>query len=517
MSDSKINVWHGTLGKSETFEGFHNTHYIYGFKPPILDKLNYCDLHSSKVKKLKSGDYENNVALIDIGWINAVVMEEKTWIPYYNNPDEEGYWVTELQNNEHIVHDLWAEDNPTGDEVLWNNPDIGDHEIPLRSKERIKNHIEKILGEQLFGLLKDKKIKLLINSCSEVSPKQLVEFILFIFDYIGIDRKCVSVLLNNSMDMTNPQITTMDFFLQEFSYDLAYILPFVYDSFPFDDKYFKFLEEYKKPKKYLCYNANLHGHRLFVLNWLFYNGLDKDGIVSAINRQENDRWELQTQIDMLFNFQETKYEGFDKFDKKYKQYNFTHDYISTLYDKLPINLDVDHKYLQLDDGSNIHNLLGKSYGDIPHELSELLGDIRNDRYIHTEHFTDTYFSLVTETTWESLGWGIGNLVRVTEKIYKAVALHPFIVIGNKHTLKYLHSVGFKTFPEMFDESYDEIDDPLDRMVFIMREVERLCKMDIEELHKIYVSVLPKIKHNQKILSSIDGGEMLYNKLRESIK
>ena len=70
---------------------------------------------------------------------------------------------------------------------------------------------------------------------------------------------------------------------------------------------------------------------------------------------------------------------------------------------------------------------------------------------------------------------------------------------------------------MFDESYDEIDDPLDRMVFIMREVERLCKMDIEELHKIYVSVLPKIKHNQKILSSIDGGEMLYNKLRESIK
>ena len=99
MSDSKINVWHGTLGKSETFEGFHNTHYIYGFKPPILDKLNYCDLHSSKVKKLKSGDYENNVALIDIGWINAVVMEEKTWIPYYNNPDEEGYWVTELQNN----------------------------------------------------------------------------------------------------------------------------------------------------------------------------------------------------------------------------------------------------------------------------------------------------------------------------------------------------------------------------------------------------------------------------------
>ena len=516
MSDSKINVWHGILGKSETFEGFHNTHYIYSWNPRMRESLIYCDIHSSKVKQLKSGDYKNNIVLVDIGWINAVVKKEKLWIGNNDNPPS-GYWVTELENNEHIVHDLWAEDSPTGDEVLWNNPDLGDHRIPLKSKEKIRNYIQKILGEQLFELLKDKKVKLLVNSCSEVSPRQLVEFVLFIFDYIEIDKKCVSVLLNNSMNMDNPQITTMDFFLQEFSYDLAHILPFVYDSFPFDDKYFKFLEEYKKPKKYLCYNANLHGHRLFVLNWLFHNGLDKDGIVSAINRGNANLYELKNQLHMLFYFQETKYDGFDGFDKKYEEYKFVHNYTSTLYDKLPINLDIDYEYLQLDEGSNITNQFSKVYGDIPHEISETFHSVRNDRYIHTEHFTDTYFSLVTETTWESIGWGIGNLVRVTEKIYKAIALHPFIVIGNKHTLKYLHSVGFETFPEMFDESYDEIDEPIDRMVFIMKEVERLCKMDIEKLHKIYVSVLPKIKHNQKILSNMDGEKMLYNKLRESIK
>ena len=89
-------------------------------------------------------------------------------------------------------------------------------------------------------------------------------------------------------------------------------------------------------------------------------------------------------------------------------------------------------------------------------------------------------------------------------------------MGNKNTLKYLKSIGFETFPEMFDESYDEIEDPVGRAVFIMKEVERLCSMDIEELHKIYVSVLPKIRHNQEVLMSFDGEQMLYEKLKENL-
>ena len=509
MLDNKINVWFGTLGKTKTFEGFHNTDYLYGFNPPIKDKLNYFNIHSSKVKHLEDGDYKNNIVLIDIGWVNAIPFEEKTWLPTYSESGAVGgEWVTELQHNQHIVKNLWAEDSPTGNEFVWDS-------IPLKSKERIKKQIESILGERLLQLMMENKVKLLVNSCSEVSSKQLIDFVIFIFDYIGVNKQCVSVLLNNSLDMDNPQIITMDYFLQEFSYDLKFILPYVYESFPFDDKYIEFLKNYKKPNKYLCYNANLHGHRIFVLNWLYHNKLDQHGLISAINRQKIDRWELQTQLDMLFNDRETRYGGFGEFDKEYQEYNFTHNYITELWDKLPINLDIDNEYLEVDDGTNIFNKFKEIYGEIPNNLSGKLSSIRNDRYIHTKHFTDTYFSIVTETTWESLGWEVGSVVRVTEKIYKAVALHPFIVVGNKHTLKYLHSVGFETFPELFDESYDEIDDPLDRMVFIMKEVERVCKLSMEELHKIYVSVLPKILHNQKLLLSIDGEKMLYSRLKKA--
>ena len=63
-------------------------------------------------------------------------------------------------------------------------------------------------------------------------------------------------------------------------------------------------------------------------------------------------------------------------------------------------------------------------------------------------------------------------------------------------------MGFQTFPEMFDESYDEISNNVERANFILDEVERVCNMDTEELHKIYVSLLPKIKHNHKLMKNI---------------
>ena len=71
-------------------------------------------------------------------------------------------------------------------------------------------------------------------------------------------------------------------------------------------------------------------------------------------------------------------------------------------------------------------------------------------------------------------------------------------MGCAYTLEYLRSRGFKTFPELFDESYDEIEDDYSRFMFIMNEVERVCNLPEEELHERYVSILPKIEHNQQI-------------------
>jgi hypothetical protein len=100
------------------------------------------------------------------------------------------------------------------------------------------------------------------------------------------------------------------------------------------------------------------------------------------------------------------------------------------------------------------------------------------------------------------------MLKITEKTYRALALHPVLIVGNMRTLSYLRSAGFKTFPEMFDESYDEIENDFERMKFVLEEFKRLCNMDKSELHKLYVKCLPAIKHNQKILLEVNATEML---------
>lgn len=105
---------------------------------------------------------------------------------------------------------------------------------------------------------------------------------------------------------------------------------------------------------------------------------------------------------------------------------------------------------------------------------------------------DSYFSVVTESGYE------GTLLYGTEKSSKALLqLQPFILISTTGHLRDLQDMGFETFPELFDESYDEIEDNFERLEFICNEIERVCSMDIDELHEIYVRIFPKLLKNRK--------------------
>lgn len=47
---------------------------------------------------------------------------------------------------------------------------------------------------------------------------------------------------------------------------------------------------------------------------------------------------------------------------------------------------------------------------------------------------------------------------LTEKTFKAMAWGmPFLFVGNQHSLQRIRDLGFRTFPEWFDESYDELE------------------------------------------------------------
>ena len=114
----------------------------------------------------------------------------------------------------------------------------------------------------------------------------------------------------------------------------------------------------------------------------------------------------------------------------------------------------------------------------------------------------TYFNLVTETHCET------DDLFITEKTLKALISQPFIVVGNYGILEYLKGNGFETYSEIFDESYDLIEDHNERVTFIINEVKRLCEMDTNELQKIYKSVLWKIEHNRNVIMNWKTDELL---------
>jgi hypothetical protein len=79
---------------------------------------------------------------------------------------------------------------------------------------------------------------------------------------------------------------------------------------------------------------------------------------------------------------------------------------------------------------------------------------------------DSLLYLVTETV------GHGRRLHLTEKTFKPICLRmPFIIAGTRGSLAYLRSYGFKTFGDLWDESYDdEINDDqrMEKIAWVLR-------------------------------------------------
>lgn len=120
----------------------------------------------------------------------------------------------------------------------------------------------------------------------------------------------------------------------------------------------------------------------------------------------------------------------------------------------------------------------------------------NYRYLSIpplEYYYDTFYELVTETE-------VGeNTLFLTEKILKPIALYqPFLLFGNPFSLKYLRSLGYETFPEMFDESYDEEKSLNKRFNMIIQQVLEFRNLSRAKKANRYRSVIHKLRHNKKL-------------------
>jgi hypothetical protein len=150
---------------------------------------------------------------------------------------------------------------------------------------------------------------------------------------------------------------------------------------------------------------------------------------------------------------------------------------------------------------------------LANDFANLSGDtLREGSYVNPDWIASTYFSIVTET---HVGTGPSQ---VTEKIYKLIfCCHPFIVYGPQYHLETLHRYGFKTFPEMFDESYDSMTESFEKYNFISNQIKFYTtdegKKKLERLLPILRSTLEYNRNHLLSLSSDD----VWNSLEDLYK
>jgi hypothetical protein len=214
-----------------------------------------------------------------------------------------------------------------------------------------------------------------------------------------------------------------------------------------------------KPKKFLSMNGCPRTPRRLIVSWLLKNGLLKESFYS-FDSSKVERYENNLLLDK--------------------------------YDVITSDCSMELKE--------------------PLILSKMFDSDQFDRIKEEDvyYFDNSYFSLIQETFYDDTLDSSTNDISfypctfITEKTYRPIYFkHPFIMVGPKGTLAGLREYGFKTFSPYFDESYDEIDDPVLRLGAILNETMRLCGLTDDQWLTIQQALLPIVEYNYNILKSME--------------
>ena len=145
-----------------------------------------------------------------------------------------------------------------------------------------------------------------------------------------------------------------------------------------------------------------------------------------------------------------------------------------------------------------YKLTDEETNKIKKTLPSLIYDTSNETYDPNYYVTrfndkvclDTFFSVISEAQYEDTQ----RTIFLSEKIFKVMMCsHPFMVLGNKHSLKELKKLGYKTFDKWIDESYDEMND-CERFEKIIDNLKKI--VSIEDKISWFKEMEDVIKHNR---------------------
>lgn len=101
-----------------------------------------------------------------------------------------------------------------------------------------------------------------------------------------------------------------------------------------------------------------------------------------------------------------------------------------------------------------------------------------------------FLQVITETVFDYPHNNYG------EKTWKTIiSYRPFIIVGVPGSMDNLKKFGFKTFGQWWNESYDNISDPIDRLLAITDIISEIATKSKKELVEMLHDMHPILKHN----------------------
>lgn len=227
----------------------------------------------------------------------------------------------------------------------------------------------------------------------------------------------------------------------------------------YQKEYMNFIKENKNYKNFhfLCFNGVPRIHRLIIFGGLMTNKLVNYKTITS----------LSTDKIWSSSFDEVSQ---DYFYNEVKEFYKTHE---------TINGDEILKFYE-------------NYDSTKPYVYDIHGEPRNNANVFnkTAH-KNSFINIVTETCYD-----INEIIFFSEKIYKPIyACQPFILVGCHQSLKIFKDMGYKTFSDWWDESYDEEYYPDKKFNKIFKLIEEISKWHPVKCNQIMIEMEEVLIHN----------------------
>lgn len=220
----------------------------------------------------------------------------------------------------------------------------------------------------------------------------------------------------------------------------------------------------KREKIFLCFQRRFNDHRIAMLLNASKNAILNKFFISMDSKNPET--------------EETFALTASTFIDRYPDFNFTKSDINLASLSLPLTLDTDN------------------FDSYPMESSQF----------STESFyKSSLINIISETYFFS------KEIHLTEKTWKPIAFkQPFIMVGSKGSLQHLKDLGFKTFNDFWDESYDQCDDE-ERMIKLFSIINSIATWNTKQQQKFMSRVQDIVEYNFNHLCTMHDTELDYIK------